>query len=167
MLIEDSRSHPVAPEELRAQRVALGLTQSELGVLLGLPPTTIARWECGSLRIGSPTLLRLALERVSEAAVTPEQGPAASAVYSLGPDARALDVDLLTRRERDVAALLARGLTNAQIAQELVISVRTVDTHVAHIRSKLQASSRTGVAVWVAQRGLLQASKIRSIADYD
>lgn len=52
----------------------------------------------------------------------------------------------LTRREREVAALVAAGMTNKQIAAHLVIAPRTVDTHVEHILSKLGVSSRTMVA---------------------
>ena len=52
----------------------------------------------------------------------------------------------LTRREREVASLLAEGLTNRQIASEFVISERTVDNHVAKILKKLGLRSRTEVA---------------------
>jgi non-specific serine/threonine protein kinase len=61
----------------------------------------------------------------------------------------------LTRREGEVAALIARGLTNRQIAEELFIAERTADTHVEHILAKLGLSSRAQVAAWmVAQGGL-------------
>ena len=62
--------------------------------------------------------------------------------------------DPLTRREREVAALVARGLTNRQIAAELVVAERTVDTHVANIMSKLGFASRAQVAAWVVEQGL-------------
>ena len=57
-------------------------------------------------------------------------------------------VQLLTRRERDVVALLGRGLSNRQIATELVISVATVRVHVEHILAKLGLHSRAKVAAW-------------------
>jgi predicted ATPase/DNA-binding SARP family transcriptional activator/DNA-binding CsgD family transcriptional regulator len=52
----------------------------------------------------------------------------------------------LTRREREVAALIARGLTNRKIAKELTLSERTVDTHVRNILKKLGVGSREQVA---------------------
>jgi DNA-binding CsgD family transcriptional regulator len=58
----------------------------------------------------------------------------------------------LTRREREVAALVARGLTNRQVAQELSISERTAANHVTKILKKLGLSSRTQIASWAAQR---------------
>ena len=59
----------------------------------------------------------------------------------------------LTRREREVAKLVSRGLTNRWIAEELVLSERTVENHVSNILKKLKLSSRSEVAAWVeAQR---------------
>jgi non-specific serine/threonine protein kinase len=60
----------------------------------------------------------------------------------------------LTAREREVMALVARGLTNQQIAEELVITRRTVAAHVEHILRKLGFSSRHQVASWAAERGV-------------
>jgi predicted ATPase/DNA-binding CsgD family transcriptional regulator len=56
----------------------------------------------------------------------------------------------LTRREFDVAELVAKGLTNSEIASELVLSRRTVESHVYHIFAKLGVRSRTRVADWFA-----------------
>jgi DNA-binding CsgD family transcriptional regulator/tetratricopeptide (TPR) repeat protein len=64
---------------------------------------------------------------------------------------------VLTSREREVAAMIARGSTNRQIAQELVITEGTVASHVVHILNKLGMSSRAQVAVWATEHGL-QAS---------
>jgi predicted ATPase/DNA-binding CsgD family transcriptional regulator/transcriptional regulator with XRE-family HTH domain len=61
----------------------------------------------------------------------------------------------LTPREREVAAKLARGMSNREIASDLVISERTAEAHVEHIRNKLQVSTRGQIAVWAAQHGLL------------
>jgi len=59
---------------------------------------------------------------------------------------------VLTKREHQIAELLAAGLTNEGIASKLVIAKRTVDTHVEHILVKLGFNSRTQVAVWVSER---------------
>jgi DNA-binding NarL/FixJ family response regulator len=59
---------------------------------------------------------------------------------------------VLTKREHEVAELLAAGLTNEDIASKLVISKRTVGTHVEHILVKLGFTSRTQVAVRVSER---------------
>lgn len=58
----------------------------------------------------------------------------------------------LTLREREVAGLVAQGLTNKEIAEQLVISERTAETHVEQIRNKLGFRSRAQIAGWVAQQ---------------
>jgi len=61
-----------------------------------------------------------------------------------------------------VVALVARGLTNRQIASELSISERTVDTHVARVLKKLALHSREQVAGWIEERrGALPARTAR------
>ena len=78
--------------------------------------------------------------------------------YALGED---LDLDRepvpampspLTRRETEVAALVAEGLSNSEIAQRLVISVRTAQGHVENILRKLGFTSRAMIASWVTHR---------------
>jgi DNA-binding NarL/FixJ family response regulator len=59
---------------------------------------------------------------------------------------------LLTRREEEVAALVARGLTNRQVATELSISDYTVANHVARILRKLGLGSRSQLTAWVVER---------------
>jgi predicted ATPase/DNA-binding CsgD family transcriptional regulator len=61
----------------------------------------------------------------------------------------------LTAREREVAALLARGLTNEEIAGELSIVVKTVEKHVGNILSKLGFRNRTEIAAWAVAHGLV------------
>jgi non-specific serine/threonine protein kinase len=58
----------------------------------------------------------------------------------------------LTRREREVAALVAEGLTNKQIAERLTLSVRTAESHVEQIRSKLGFRTRTQIATWATEQ---------------
>ncbi len=61
----------------------------------------------------------------------------------------------LSPREREVAVLIGRGLSNRQIAEELNISIATVERHVANSFNKLGVQSRSLVAVWVVEQGLL------------
>jgi predicted ATPase/DNA-binding NarL/FixJ family response regulator len=73
------------------------------------------------------------------------------------PDARGrrsgrLGPSPLTRREREIAQLVADGLRNKEIAAALVISQRTAEAHVEHILSKLGFTSRSQIAAWIAQQ---------------
>jgi two-component system response regulator NreC len=61
----------------------------------------------------------------------------------------------LTVREKEVLALLARGMTNPQIADKLVISVRTVETHRAHIMDKLGFKDRASLVGYALRHGYL------------
>ncbi|MFG1997830.1 ATP-binding protein [Spirillospora sp. NPDC048911] len=58
----------------------------------------------------------------------------------------------LTPREREVADLVAQGMSNRAIAEALVLSIRTVDGHVEHILAKLGFTGRTQIAAWVAEQ---------------
>jgi non-specific serine/threonine protein kinase len=60
----------------------------------------------------------------------------------------------LTRREAEIAALAARGLTNREIAAQLFVSVRTVEVHVDHVLTKLGFHTRTQLAAWAFEEGL-------------
>jgi DNA-binding CsgD family transcriptional regulator len=60
----------------------------------------------------------------------------------------------LTQREREVAALIARGKSNREIADALVVAPHTIETHVSSILSKLGFTSRTQIAVWATEKGL-------------
>jgi predicted ATPase/DNA-binding CsgD family transcriptional regulator len=68
----------------------------------------------------------------------------------------------LSRRERQVAALVAEGLTNRAIAKRLFISERTAEYHVEQIRNKLGCHSRTEVAAWVREQEDSGGGRIRS-----
>jgi predicted ATPase/DNA-binding CsgD family transcriptional regulator len=62
--------------------------------------------------------------------------------------------DELTRRERQVAALIAQGKSNGEIAAELVLSKRTVEKHIAHILWKLEITNRSQIVRWAIEAGL-------------
>lgn len=69
-----------------------------------------------------------------------------------GEDLTTLMVDPLTRREREVLALIAQGHSNQQIATHLVIGIKTVKTHVSNILDKLQLESRYHAAMYYRMR---------------
>jgi non-specific serine/threonine protein kinase len=73
----------------------------------------------------------------------PVPAPAAAAAPPTSP---------LTRREQEIAVLIARGMTNRTIASVLVLSPRTIDGHVGRIFAKLGFVSRAQVAAWVSER---------------
>lgn len=62
----------------------------------------------------------------------------------------------LTRREQEVADLVARGLSNAAVARQLYLSPATIASHMSHILGKLGFSSRVEIAAWVVERRLRQ-----------
>ncbi len=68
------------------------------------------------------------------------------------PRAQSLGASL-TEREQEVLNLLAQGLTNKDIAQSLVLSVRTVEAHLHNIYGKLNVASRTEAALWAVNHG--------------
>jgi DNA-binding NarL/FixJ family response regulator len=74
--------------------------------------------------------------------------------YALGDEDSALKAPSgpLSRREFEIARLVAEGMTNRQIADKLVIAERTAEGHVEHIRNKLGFHSRTEIAVWFTRQ---------------
>jgi pimeloyl-ACP methyl ester carboxylesterase/DNA-binding CsgD family transcriptional regulator len=85
--------------------------------------------------------------------------PGSWSLFAAGPEqpgraaepVRAMAPAVLSRREREVAQLLASGLSNREIAGRLYLSERTVDNHVHHILDKLGFDSRVQVATWLAR----------------
>jgi DNA-binding CsgD family transcriptional regulator len=104
------------------------------------------------------------LELASVLRVLGRDGPAANAearagkaLEELGARARDARVGGLSAREAEVLRLVARGLSNAEIARKLVLSVRTVERHVANVYLKIGASGRTARAVataWAYAHGI-------------
>jgi DNA-binding CsgD family transcriptional regulator len=78
-------------------------------------------------------------------------------IFGVAPGAEVTtSASQLTRREEEVADLVARGLSNLAIAHKLFLSPATVATHVSHILEKLGFSSRVEVAAWIVERRLRQ-----------
>ena len=88
--------------------------------------------------------------------VHPELG--ARLVAAETAERRRAEDDPLSDREREVLRLLALGHTNQEIAKELYISVRTAETHRAHIMQKLRLSSRAELVRYALSEGLLESS---------
>jgi non-specific serine/threonine protein kinase len=91
-------------------------------------------------------------EFAGDEAIAYALGEKPKAQLAAAPPAHAPPLPQLTRREREVAELVARGQSNSQIAANLVISLRTAESHIEHILSKLGFKSRTQIAVWFAER---------------
>ena len=88
----------------------------------------------------SPRLAGFVLDAFRDATVTPSIDP---------------EFDQLTPREREVMRLLARGYAYKEIAAELFISIKTVETHASNVLRKLQLSSRHQLTRWAADRRML------------
>jgi non-specific serine/threonine protein kinase len=65
--------------------------------------------------------------------------------------------EVLTSREREVAVLIAQAHSNDEIAEELVLSKRTVEKHIANIRSKLGFTKRTEIVRWAIDSGIVES----------
>ncbi|HEY0543688.1 MAG TPA: response regulator transcription factor [Actinoallomurus sp.] len=102
--------------------------------------------------------LTQAIQRVSEgdAVFSPRLAGFVLDAFSAA-DVPAIDpeLDQLTQREREVLRLIARGYAYKEIAKELFISVKTVETHVSSVLRKLQLSNRHELSRWAAARRLV------------
>jgi two-component system, NarL family, response regulator NreC len=91
------------------------------------------------------------LAAAGESYLNPRLGARIAAEPPPGPP------DDLSEREADVLRLIALGHTNAEIGEQLYLSVRTVETHRSHIQQKLRLSSRAELVGYALQRGLIGA----------
>lgn len=155
-LTRDTHREPGEPPGLvedlgvrSAVNVALDVAGERRGVLLVCSATpnffterdrrflqTVARW------IG---LVSYRLAHAEQVAAQPADGAVADAGF----------IDVLTPRQRAVAALVAEGLTNAEIARRLVVTTGTAANHVEAIRKRLGFTSRVQVATWATRHGLV------------
>ena len=104
------------------------------------------------------TELAAAIERVREgdAVFSPRlAGFVLDAFASIAPGDIDPELDELTTREREVLRFIARGYTYKEIARELTISVKTVESHVSSVLRKLQLSNRYDLTRWATDRRLI------------
>ncbi len=107
----------------------------------------------------SPEQLAEAVRRVADgdAVFSPRLAGFVLDAFAARPDVPVADpeLDQLTNREREVLRLLARGYAYKEIAKELYISIKTVETHVSNVLRKLQMSNRYELSRWAADRRLV------------
>ena len=107
----------------------------------------------------SPDELAAAIRRVADgdAVFSPRLAGFVLDAFASRPDVPVADpeLDQLTNREREVLRLLARGYAYKEIAKELYISIKTVETHVSNVLRKLQMSNRYELSRWAADRRLV------------
>jgi DNA-binding NarL/FixJ family response regulator len=107
----------------------------------------------------SPEQLAEAVRRVADddAVFSPRLAGFVLDAFASRPDVPVADpeLDQLTNREREVLRLLARGYAYKEIAKELYISIKTVETHVSNVLRKLQMSNRYELSRWAADRRLV------------
>jgi non-specific serine/threonine protein kinase len=124
---------PVHPVDRADHERTVAASEAALG-----PQAYAAAWQAGRAMI---------IDDVIDLAVA----TSGSSTEAAAPPSKA---QLLTGREREVAVLIARGLSNRQIAETLVIAERTVTNHVEHIFDKLGFRSRAQVATWITEQQL-------------
>jgi len=116
---------------------------------LGLAKALVAKGHFGDL----PTARALVTEAAAEFRRLDLPGPLVAADALLARiDSAARAADPLSPRESEVVSLIALAMSNRQIAQHLVLSERTVETHVRNILAKLGCSKRTEIATWSLRR---------------
>jgi DNA-binding NarL/FixJ family response regulator len=150
----------------RAVIEAVGRTHPDIR-FLALSVSDAAEDVLGVIRAGargyvtktiSGTELADAVTRVAEgdAVFSPRLAGFVLDAFGRGPSTgHDPELDQLTARERDALRLIARGYTYKEIARELTISVKTVESHVSAVLRKLQLSNRHELTKWASERKLL------------
>ena len=82
--------------------------------------------------------------------------PELAARVASAPPVQTGPPDDLTEREAEVLSLIALGHTNGEIAEQLFLSIRTVETHRAHIQQKLRLSKRSELVRYALEKGLIE-----------
>jgi DNA-binding NarL/FixJ family response regulator len=130
-------------------------------IVLGQAPSTpaiasVVRRLLGELSLEERRALVAALVGVSlpGRSRAMDSVPTASAAQAMEPSepipTTVVPAETLSRREREIAHFIGRVLSNREIAEVLVLSIRTVEAHVTHVLTKLGLRSRAQIAVWAA-----------------
>ena len=109
------------------------------------------------LKEAADTEVVAAIREVAEGSSYVHPAVGAKLIAAETAEARRAQEDPLSDREREVLRLLALGHTNQEIAAQLYISVRTAETHRAHIMQKLRLSSRAELVRYALEQGVLEA----------
>jgi DNA-binding NarL/FixJ family response regulator len=150
------------------RRLSLTTSAAEAPKFLALSVSDAAEDVIGTIRSGArgyvtktitgPELVD-AIRRVSEgdAVFSPRLAGFVLDAFAGTIEVSAVDEDLdrLTEREREVMRLIARGYAYKEVARELFISIKTVETHMSSVLRKLQLSSRHELTRWASDRRLL------------
>ena len=110
-------------------------------------------WEAARMEGRSMTLARAVEYALSDEEPEPQVSPTPKRRPPPGAQS-----DVLTHREEEVAAMVAQGMSNRQIAQELYLSERTIENHVSKILRKLDLASRTEIAAGATEQRLLSTN---------
>jgi DNA-binding NarL/FixJ family response regulator len=150
------------------RRLSTSMTAAEAPRFLALSVSDAAEDVIGTIRAGArgyvtktitgPELVN-AIRRVAEndAVFSPRLAGFVLDAFAGTIEISAVDEDLdrLTEREREVMRLIARGYAYKEVARELFISIKTVETHMSSVLRKLQLSSRHELTRWASDRRLL------------
>jgi DNA-binding NarL/FixJ family response regulator len=150
------------------RRLSTSMTAAEAPRFLALSVSDAAEDVIGTIRAGArgyvtktitgPELVD-AIRRVAEddAVFSPRLAGFVLDAFAGTIEISAVDEDLdrLTEREREVMRLIARGYAYKEVARELFISIKTVETHMSSVLRKLQLSSRHELTRWASDRRLL------------
>lgn len=153
----DASAPPPAPAETSAAVRFLALSVSDAAEdVIGLIRAGARGYVTKSI---SSEELAAAIRRVADgdAVFSPRLAGFVLDAFAAHPDVPLADpeLDQLTTREREVLRLLARGYAYKEIAKELFISIKTVETHVSNVLRKLQMSNRYELSRWAADRRLV------------
>ncbi|GAB5534874.1 MAG: response regulator transcription factor [Rubricoccaceae bacterium] len=107
------------------------------------------------LKDAGPELLAQAVRAAAagDALIAPSVTGRLLATFASGAPSQAEPLEPLTDREEDVLAAVAKGLTNAEVADALFVSLSTVKTHLSSLMGKLEARNRVELAIWAHETG--------------